>query len=340
MGNTSSSRINTYEDYYKSIGTTTGATRSSNKPIDINNLDPYEVLGVRKNFDWEELKSSYKRLARLVHPDKGGNEEMFNAVTECFRKLAHEYKARQEKSHDELRKGSREYAESYVETSKDMRSVMEERLRGGGGNDSASFQERFNRVFDENKYDEDDGTSHNSGYADKMAASTGKVREDFNIPQVMKKYDNNTFNKVFDSVTLAPTTEIIKYREPEALPVAKSLQYTELGKSKTDDFSSTTEGEARKSLQYTDYMKAYTTTRLVDPRAVDERRKYRNVDEYESARTEVMSKPVSEEERKWRKQKEMEAERAEKERQYRLRERDNRLALQHDKVSRLMIGGK
>ena len=155
----------------------------------------------------------------------------------------------------------------------------------------------------------------------------------------MKKYNNDAFNKVFDSVTLPTTGEVVKYREPEPLPVAKSLQYTELGRAATTDFSSTTEGESRRNLQYTDYMKAHTTTRLVDPRAVEARKKYRNVDEYESARTDAMSRPATDEELQWQKQRATQAEKAEEDRLRRLKERDNRASLHHDTVSRLMLGG-
>jgi curved DNA-binding protein CbpA len=269
-------------------------------------MDPYEVLGVEKNFKWDDLTKNYKRLAKLVHPDKGGSEEVFNAVTECFRKLAREFKAREEKTHDELRNGARSYAADMQSRSADVRGTVNV---GADADDAAGFREKFNTAFEKNRLEDDDGTGHGIGYGAKMAASTGKVREDFSIPRVMKKYDTNTFNKVFETVTLADTREVIKYREPDALPVSKSLQYTELGKASTGDFSSTTEGEARRTLQYTDYMKAYTTTRLVDPRGVEERKKYRNVDEYESARADAASRPESEDERQWRKKKQHEVKR-------------------------------
>ena len=150
----------------------------------------------------------------------------------------------------------------------------------------------------------------------------------------MKKYDSTAFNKVFDSVT--ENAEPIHYQEPEALPLARNLQYTELGKAKTGDFSSTSEGESGKSLQYTDYMRAYTTTRLVDPRAVQQRQNYRNVDEYEKARS-AANVPETEQEKQWRLQREQQAAFAEEQRLQRVSDRDNRVALHHDNVSRLMM---
>ena len=324
MGNSLSRNV-MYDKYYKAL--------QHNRPVP--NMDPYEVLGVGKNFEWEELKVAYKRVAKLVHPDKGGSEQLFNAVTECFMKLAHEYKARQEKTHTELRSGAQDYyrdrAQQYHEPPNNNNN--NNNIPNNNYQDAGNFNERFNRAFEENRLDEDDGTSASAGYGDKMAKST-KVREDFAIPQVLKKYDPTAFNRVFESVTLPESSEIVKYREPEPLPLAKKIQYTELGRAATDDFSSTQEGEGRRTLQYTDYMKAYTTTRLVDPRAVETRKAYRNVDEYEAARAEAASAPVSAEEQAWWEKRELDAERAEVERLARLQMRDQKLSIHYDRVSR------
>jgi len=98
MGNQQSSRTNTYQQYYNSL--------KNNEPIQLpSNITPYEILGLNKNFSWDELKDAYKRQAKLVHPDKGGTEQLFNLVTEAFKKLAYEYKLKeQDKQHYELKK--------------------------------------------------------------------------------------------------------------------------------------------------------------------------------------------------------------------------------------------
>ena len=334
------SRNSTYEQYYEALKKhNPEQARNVDSITDISTLNPYEVLGVAKDFEWDELKAAYKRIAKLVHPDKGGSEKLFNSVTECFRTLAHEYKARQEKNHNELRAGSREAIDGQQSMAAGRPPPAPMSVRGSGGRDggdsAASFQERFNSAFESNRLDDDDGTA--VGYGSKMAQST-KVREDFSVPRVMKKFEARAFNKVFDAVTLPTSTEVIRYREPEALPIAKNIQYTELGKATTDDFSSTTEGEGRRTLQYTDYMKAHTTTRLVDPRAVQNRQQYKTVSEYESARDDARDRPVTEEEMDWRRQREEAAERVELERQKRLGVRDRAAALHHERVTRLMLG--
>ena len=47
-----------------------------------------------KNYSCEELKTNYKKLAIQNHPDKGGDPDFFNYITEQFNKLAIELKNR------------------------------------------------------------------------------------------------------------------------------------------------------------------------------------------------------------------------------------------------------
>jgi hypothetical protein len=292
---------------------------------DMSTIDPYEVLGVAKNFEWDDLKASYKRIAKLVHPDKGGSEVLFNTVTECFRILAHEYKARQEKNHNDLRQSSRDYI-SNLPIPSSLEPISER------GNDD-NFLDRFNRTFEQNRLDDDEGNA--DGYGSKMVKSS-KVREDFKIDKVMKKFDNTAFNKVFETTTLPTTKQVVTYKEPEPLPLARKIQYTELGKAATDDYSSTTEGEGR-GLQYTDYMKAHTTTRLIDPRSIKQRRDYKSVDDFEAARAEAQARPETADERRWREKKERDAENYELERLARLKRRDDRATQHFENVQRLML---
>ena len=48
-------------------------------------MNPYSVLNLPTSSTYEEIKSRYKTLAQLHHPDKGGDEEFFKDI-----KLAYE----------------------------------------------------------------------------------------------------------------------------------------------------------------------------------------------------------------------------------------------------------
>jgi curved DNA-binding protein CbpA len=106
-----SSRQYTYQQYYNAAQQSGMIDDIDFKNIDIDSINPYEVLNVSKNFTWNDLKESYRKLAINTHPDKqGGNKELFNIITICFKKLAAELKKREEeKSHQDLKKGSNDY---------------------------------------------------------------------------------------------------------------------------------------------------------------------------------------------------------------------------------------
>ena len=64
----------------------------------MSNINPYEILGVTKNFTLDELKDKYKRVAKKVHPDRGGSQQLFNLVTLAYKKLVEEYEILSESS--------------------------------------------------------------------------------------------------------------------------------------------------------------------------------------------------------------------------------------------------
>ena len=47
-------------------------------------LDGYKCLGLSRGAAFDEVKAAYKQLARLHHPDKGGDGEKFKEITAAF----------------------------------------------------------------------------------------------------------------------------------------------------------------------------------------------------------------------------------------------------------------
>ena len=50
-------------------------------------MNPYQVLGVRKNADTKDIKKAYKKLARKYHPDvnnDAGADERFKEINEAW----------------------------------------------------------------------------------------------------------------------------------------------------------------------------------------------------------------------------------------------------------------
>jgi hypothetical protein len=44
----------------------------------------YEILGIDRDADEEEIKKAFRKMALKTHPDKGGDEEQFKKVREAY----------------------------------------------------------------------------------------------------------------------------------------------------------------------------------------------------------------------------------------------------------------
>ena len=311
-----SSRQYTYQQYYEAMKKSGQAANIDLKNINMDTIDPYEVFNISKNFTWNELKETYKKLAISAHPDKpGGNKDIFNIITYCFEKLALEYKKREsDLSHMELKKQSSEFFDKIISNKMPHPSIANMKGREGReghDGDAELFSQKFNRNFEKCKV-YDDETEF--GYGKNMDESS-KVREDIKIDKVIKKnkIDNKSFNDIFNS-KVPINKQLVKYREPEPLLLAKSLQFTELGNKRPDDYSSSSVKKTN-SLSYSDYMKAHEGTRLVDTSIIKDMKEFKSVEEYEvyrdtKAKVELSAKEL--------KQQELKKLREEKEEQMRL----------------------
>ena len=54
--------------------------------------DYYKVLNIDKNASQDEIKQAYKKLAKIHHPDKGGDKEIFQKVQTAYETLSDEQK--------------------------------------------------------------------------------------------------------------------------------------------------------------------------------------------------------------------------------------------------------
>jgi len=336
-----SSRQYTYQQYYEAMKKSGQAANIDLKNINMENIDPYEVFNISKNFTWNELKETYRKLAISTHPDKqGGNKDIFNIVTYCFEKLALEYKKREsELSHMELKKQSSDFFDKIVNNKMPHPSIVNmnrDRDGSGGigdGNNAELFSQKFNRNFEKCKVYDDE---IEFGYGKNMEESS-KVREDIKIDKVIKKnkIDNKSFNDIFNS-KVPVNKQLVKYQEPEPLLLAKSLQFTELGNKRPDDYSSSSVKKTN-SLSYSDYMKAHEGTRLIDTSIIKGMKEFKSVEEYEVYRDTKAKVELSAKELKQQELKKMREEKEERMRLERLNKYDRNIELSYEKANRLFI---
>ena len=57
--------------------------------------DPYKVFGLTRNATTlDMLKKKFRKIAIKVHPDKGGSDDMFNFVVECYKDIFSDLKVK------------------------------------------------------------------------------------------------------------------------------------------------------------------------------------------------------------------------------------------------------
>ena len=298
------------------------------KDLDTSNIDALKLFQLPKNYDLEQLKMAYKKLALKTHPDKpGGNQEQFQLVTKCYLSLLEKYKNREEeKPFDDLRKGSNDYLKK----------------QGGNGNpamDKDKFDlKMFNKIYEENKLWE----SGDDGYGDWF-----KSNETEEAPELFgKKFNLNVFNSTFenhkDRLT-GQTGAIQEYKEPSEL-VSCSTGFTEIDiyAKKIEDFSKPLPVGGvggKRDLAFTDLKTAYTGRgAFIDPNKV-EYKTYKNVDELEKARSKIRF-DMNDEERQQYEMRKRQQEYEEERRRNLILQRDNMISSTYEKTHERMLGYK
>lgn len=224
--------------------------------------DAYKLLGCTAQHTIDDVKNQFKRLALVYHPDKGGDPAVFNNIVESFKMVFRHKKAISEDvQHHDLKTRSQSYmghapgSGAAPSHGAGTTPPPTERKTDTGpriSKDDADFQNKFNRFFDEHRTVDENVARGYEGF--------------ISAPEV--KVSTNHY-------------KIKKYEEPVGTVLCKSLGFHELGK-KIDDYSG--KNDDMHKLQYTDYMYAHTTDKIIDPSSVKERREFKNMDDIRASR--------------------------------------------------------
>jgi curved DNA-binding protein CbpA len=229
-----------------------------------------EVLGIQDEvaLTEESLKKAYKRASLKAHPDKGGSEKEFEAITRAHAYLGEillrvkggRTKEGKVEAPDRLR-DTREGA------SKEWELVEPVRL-----NPKKLDMNLFNQMFEQTRIPDPE----EDGYGDWLKGADAQT----NAPNFGGKFNRDVFNKAFeDEARSRQASNAVTVRQPEALTLAPNSG-VELGRGGGGGFTAA----ANANLKFTDLRNAYTSDNMITSQVADVRVEARSFDQFSASR--------------------------------------------------------
>ena len=285
-----------------------------------------EVLGLEEEVALTEisLKKAYKVAALKAHPDKGGSERDFEAVTRAHAYLG-EILLRIKGGR--AKEGKVEAPEALKDTregaSKEWEMVQPVRL-----NPKKLDMNAFNQMFEQTRIPdpEEDGYGDWLKGADTAAAG----------PKFGGKFNRDVFNQAFEEEARSRGRggHELANRQPEALTLAPNAG-VELGRSGGGGFTAA----ANANLKFTDLRNAYTSDNMITNQVADVRVETRSFDQFSASRKQAPA-PLSNQELAGVQAAEAAAAAREEQRRLRAAQEDSLGAQYFERMKRLVITNK
>lgn len=229
-----------------------------------------EVLGLEEEVALTEdsLKKAYKKVALRAHPDKGGSEEEFEAITRAHAYLG-EILLRIKGGR--TKEGKVEAPEALHDNrttdAKQWEMVEPVRL-----NPKKLDMNVFNQMFEQTRIPDPE----EDGYGDWLKSADGPA----DGPKFGGKFNRDVFNQAFEEeAKRRGTGQEMTVRQPEALFMAPNSG-VELGRTGGNGFTAA----ANASLKFTDLKSAYTSENMITNQVSDVRVDARSFEQYSSSR--------------------------------------------------------
>jgi curved DNA-binding protein CbpA len=286
-----------------------------------------QVLGLEEEVALtdEELKKAYKKTAFKAHPDKGGSEQHFEAVTRAYAYLS-EILKRIKGGRDTLKKVE---APNLLKTERTTEAEPWKHVEPVRFNPDKLDMDAFNKMFVETHIKDADS----EGY-ENWLKETGTETQ---APKFSGKFNRDVFNSMFEEEAAKTINRDTRKNQlsvvgPQALMFNPSYGVG-IGREKGDF---TTAANDDGSLQYTDLKAAYTTENTFSGQVSDVRIEARSFDQYQQSRKKAPD-PLRNEELEAIQQMEREAEENEKRRQRRAAEESLQANTYFERMKRLVI---
>ena len=231
----------------------------------VEEYDYYKIYGYTKNekIDINDLKAKFKKFAIQTHPDRNnGNNKNFNIIKRGYEKILNDIEMKKEDKQFNILKNN---SLDYLKTQK--------RTQNTKFNKDNFDVNKFNRIYSDNRIDD----STDKGYEDWIKNNSFDTEE---IQRNNKLTGNmNQFNRLFDS-TINVNNAVQEYRDPKSLFMDNYNNCSELGVDKVQNYTGET-----KSIKFTDYKEAHTTSKLVNRNV--KFKQYKNISDLENARSNI-----------------------------------------------------
>ena len=284
-----------------------------------------EVLGLEEEVALTEdsLKKAYKKVALKAHPDKGGSEEDFEAITRAHAYLG-EILLRIKGGR--TKEGKVEAPEALQDNratdSKQWEMVEPVRL-----NPKKLDMNVFNQMFEQTRIPDPE----EDGYGDWLKSAEGPA----DGPKFGGKFNRDVFNQAFEEeAKRRGTGQELSVRQPEALFMAPNAG-VELGRTGGNGFTAA----ANASLKFTDLKSAYTSENMITNQVADVRVDARSFEQYSSSRKAAPA-PLSNQEMAGVMAAEAAAAKREEQRRIRAAQEDSLGAQYFERMKRLVITNK
>jgi hypothetical protein len=306
--------INEFE--LKNIKSSYGNRIFDNLEKHVSNYDYYKIYGYSKNqnIDINDLKKKFKKFAMQTHPDKNnGNERNFNIIKQGYKKILEDLELKkEEKQYDVLKNNSLDFLQVQQNNQNQNTKINKDNFDIS----------KFNSVYKENKIED----VNDNGYSDWIDNNTFNSEEIERNPKLSGNL--NQFNRVFDNSVNIDNKQVQKYNDPRSLFMNNYNNCSELGIDKVDNYTGET-----KTIKFTDYKEAHTTSKLVDSKM--KYKQYRNISELESARSNI--KDLTEDEIEYYNTKQEEEEIKEKQRLEKQNNIDNLHFKNYERLNKIML---
>jgi len=241
-----------------------------------------QVLGLEEEVALTEitLKKAYKVAALKAHPDKGGSERDFEAVTRAHAYLG-EILLRIKGGR--TKEGKVDAPEALKDTregvSKEWEMVQPVRL-----NPKKLDMNAFNQMFEQTRIPDPEEDGYGDWLKGSEAATAG--------PKFGGKFNRDVFNQAFEEEarSRARGGQELAHRQPEALTLAPNAG-VELGRTGGGGFTAA----ANANLKFTDLRNAYTSDNMITNQVADVRVETRSFDQFSASRKQAPA-PLSNQE--------------------------------------------